>query len=139
MAWTQGRTEERDVLFAPARAGAAISPYRILKKGTDPDEVIVATNQNDFFEGVSGDASENGAATYAEHDPVQMKYNGIVFVEMSGSGLRGDRVTATAGGKGIKHTSQAGSWILGAATKAWSDGDVIPVEICKHYIGTYAT
>lgn len=139
MAWTQGRTEERDVLFMPVRAGAALSPYRLLKAGTDADEVIVATNQNDFIEGVSGDASENGKATYEEHDPIQMKYDGVVFVEMSGTGDRDDRVTAGAAGVGAKHTSLPGSWIFGVATKAWVDGDIIPVEVCKHYIGTYAT
>lgn len=139
MAWTQGRTEERDVLHAPVRAGAAVNPYRLLKAGTDADEVIVATNQNDFIEGVSGDGSENGKATYAEHDPIQMKYSGIVYVEMSGTGTRGARITAGAGGVGVEHTSLPGSWILGVATKAWADGDIIPVEICKHYIGTYAT
>lgn len=139
MAFTAGRTEERDKKFAPARAGAAISPYRILKAGTDPDEVIHATNQNDFFEGISGDASENGAATYAEHDPVQMVYAGIAYIHMSGSGSRGDMITATAAGKGVAFTSQAGSWIIGVATKAFVDGDIIPVEICKFYIGTYAT
>jgi hypothetical protein len=139
MAFNAGRTEERDVKVAPAKAGAAVSPYRILKAGTDPDEVIHATNQNYFFEGVSGDASENGKATYEEHDPIEMKYSGIVYVEMTGSGSRGDRVTAGAAGVGAKHTSQAGAWILGVATQNWVAGQVIPVEICKHYIGTYAT
>jgi hypothetical protein len=139
MAYTSGITEERDVKVMSARAGAAVSPYRILQGGTDSDEVIHATNQNNFLVGVSGNGSENGKATYEENDPIAMKYGGIVYVEMSGTGSRGDRITAGAAGVGVKHTSLPGSWILGVATKAWKDGEVIPVEVCKHYIGTYAT
>ena len=139
MGYNAGCTEERDVKTMPAKAGAAVSPYRILKAGTDPDEVIHATNQNSFFVGVSGNASENGAATYANHDPIEMKYAGVVYVEMSSSGNRGDRVTATTAGVGVKHTTQAGSWILGVAMQDWTYGQIIPVELCKHYIGTYAT
>jgi len=139
MGYNAGMTEERDVLFMPARAGAAVSPYRILKAGTDPDEVIHNTNQNLFPIGVSGNASENGAATYAEHDPIKVKYSGVVYLEMTGTGSRGDKITSGAAGVGAKHTSQAGSWIIGVATQDWTSGQIIPVEICKHYIGTYAT
>jgi hypothetical protein len=139
MSYSAGITEERDVKVMPGRAGAAINPYRILKAGTDPDEVIHNTNQNLFPVGVSGNASENGKATYEENDPVAIKYDGMVYVEMTGTGSRGDRVTSGAAGVGAKHTTQAGSWILGVATQDWTSGQVIPVEFCKHYIGTYAT
>jgi hypothetical protein len=139
MSYTEGRGEERNILLAPVKAGAAVDPHKILKAGTDADEVIHATNQNNFFEGVSGNASENGAATYAEHDPIKMKTHGTVYVKMSGTGSRGDRVTSGAAGVGIKHTSQQGAYILGHAIKDWKDGEIIPVEINKYYIGTYAT
>jgi len=139
MGFGSGITEERDVCTLKGRAGAAVSPYRILKAGTDFDEVILATNQNYPFEGVSNNASENGAATYAEHDPVVIKYSGIVYVEMSGTGTRHDRVTATTAGKGIKHTTQQGAWILGFAEQDWTDGQIIPVRITQFYIGSYAT
>jgi hypothetical protein len=139
MSYESGITEERDVKKMPGRCGAAVSPYRILKAGTDADEVIHATNQNSFLIGVSGNASENGASTYLENDPVAIKYQGIVYVEMTGTGSRGDRVTSGADGKGAKHTTLPGSWILGVATQDWTDGQIIPVEIQKFYLGTYAT
>lgn len=139
MAFNSGITEERDVKLMPARAGAAVSPYRILQAGTDGDEVIHATNQNNPLLGVSGNASENGKATYEEDDPIKMKYAGVVYVEMSGTGSRGARVTAGAAGVGVAHTTLPGSYILGIATQDWTDGQIIPVEITKFYIGTYAT
>jgi len=139
MAFNKGITEERDVKLMPGRCGAAVSPYRILQAGTDPDEVIHATNQNNFLVGVSGNASENGASTYVENDPIAIKYSGVAYVEMTGTGSRGDRITAGAAGVGAKHTTLPGSWILGIATQDWTDGQIIPVEITKFYIGTYAT
>lgn len=139
MAYNAGITEERDVKTMPARAGAAVNPYRILRAGSDSDEVIQASNQNYAFLGVSGNASEVGKTSYEEHDPIAMKYSGVVYVEMTGTGSRGDRVTSGANGLGAKHTTQAGAWILGVATKDWTNGEIIAVEICKHYIGTYAT
>ena len=139
MGYDNGRTEERNIQYAPARAGAAVNPYRILKAGTDPDEVIQATNQNYFFEGVSGNCAEVGGTSYAEHDPIKMKVAGFVYIEMAGTGSRGDRITSDSVGRGVQHTSQAGAYIIGHATKDWTAGEIIVVEINKYYIGTYAT
>jgi hypothetical protein len=139
MAYNAGIVEEKDVLTLQGRCGAAVSPYRLLKAGTDPDEVIHATNQNSPFEGVSDNASENGAATYLENDPIRIKYRGIIYIEMTGTGDRGDRVTSGATGLGAKHTTQQGAWIFGFAEQAWTSGQIIPVRECQHYIGSYAT
>lgn len=139
MGYDYGMTEERDVKKLPAKCGAAILPYRLLKAGTLADEVIVATNQNAPFEGVSGNGSEVGKVSYETGDPIAVKYTGIIYISMSGVGLRGDRVTATAAGQGIKHTTQQGAYIFGIAMEAWTDGQVIPVKECQFYIGTYAT
>jgi len=130
MAYKAGITEERDVKTFSGRAGAAISPFRILTGGTDPDEVIAATSGTVFPVGVSGDASENNKATYAEDDYVNVKYDGIVFIEMSSTGNRYDRLVATTGGKGLKHVAAvAGVYGIGFAMEAWTDGQIIPVMI----------
>lgn len=138
MAFTVGLGEERDVKTLSARAGAAIGLYRILQAGTDGDEVIQATAGTQFPIGVSGDASElPSKATYEENDSVEAKYDGIVYIEMSGSGARGDRVMATTGGKGLKHLQSDGIYVIGHAMKAWADGDVIPIMIDRYMITNF--
>jgi|GEM_PF-2220781 len=137
MAWDAGQGEERHVMTINARAGATVAPYRICKKGTDPDEVIVTTAGTDMPIGVSGNASENNAATYAEHDPIALKVYGIVYVEMSGVGLRSDRVMPTASGKGLRHVNTDGVYVLGFAMEAWTDGQIIPVMIDRFFVGDY--
>ena len=140
MAYASGQTEERHVKTMPGRAGAAILDYRILQAGTDPDEVIEATAGTQFPIGVSGNASETTTkASYEENDPVAVKYDGVVFVSMEGTGARGDRVMATTAGQGTEHTTEDGVYILGHATQAWADGDVIPVMIDRYYIGDFVT
>ena len=135
MAWDAGITEERDVLLLPARAGAAISPHRIVIAGTDADEVEAASDGSVYPIGVSGDGSEVNKGTYAENDSVNVKYAGIVKLSMSGTGSRGNRVTATTNGQGTAHDIQTeGVWVLGIAMESWTSGQVIPVLIDRHLI-----
>jgi hypothetical protein len=127
MAYTKGITEERHIKLMPAKAGAAVSPYRILANGTDPDEVIHAAGSGVTPLGVSGNASENHASTYAEHDPIEMRYDGVMYIEMAGTGSRADRVMADSVGKGTRHGNSVGAWCCGIATKDWVAGEIIPV------------
>jgi hypothetical protein len=135
MAWNAGITEERDVLILPARADGTISPYRIVIAGTDADEVQDASSGTSFPIGVSGDGSENNKGTYADHDPVNVKYAGIVKIAMTSTGARGDRVVATTNGEGTRHDMQTeGVWIIGYAMESWTDNQVIPVLINRQLI-----
>jgi len=135
MAYTKGITEERDVKCMAARCGAAVNIHRILAKGTDPDEVIQAAGGGVTPLGVSGNAAENHAATYVENDPVEMKYSGVVYIEMAGAGVRGDRVMADSVGRGIRHVNTDGVWVVGIATKLWAAGEIIAVQLAPQYIG----
>lgn len=134
MAYEKGITEERDKCKLPARADGEIAPYRIVVPGTEPEDVAQASTPTEYTVGISENASENGKASYEDGDPVTVAYGGIKYLEMSSIGDRGDRVMSDAEGKGVKHSSQDNVWIIGAATQAWTDGQIIPVEIIKQYI-----
>jgi len=135
MAYEGGITEERDLLFLPAKAGAAIGTYRIVQADTDVDEVKAATAGTQYPLGITGDGGENGAASYAENDSLALRYGGISYLKMSGTGTRHQRVMATTGGAGIAHTSQDNVWTIGEAMQAWEDGQEIPVLIDRQFIG----
>jgi hypothetical protein len=136
MSYEGGITEERDIKELPGRCGAAINPYRIVTADTDVDEVKASTSPTTEFPlGISGDAGENGAATYAENDPIAIRYSGVSYLKMSGTGTRHQRVMATTGGAGIAHTSQDNCWIIGVALQAWEDGQECPVLIQRQFIG----
>jgi len=138
MAFAEGRTEERDKKMMPCNAGAAISPYRICQKDSgDATEVIAATAGSQFPVGVTGDASENGKTTYAENDPIQLVYEGVAYVELGGTVAQDDRIIASTGGVGVKHTTSDGVYIFGHAMKAGVSGDIIPVLIQRYYIGDF--
>jgi hypothetical protein len=135
MAYDKGITEERDILYLPAKADGAISPYRIVVAGTDADEVAAASAATVFPIGVSGDGSENNKGTYADHDTVNVKYSGIVKISMSGTGSRGGRVVATTAGQGTAHDiTTEGVYIFGYAMESWTSGQVIPVLIQRQLI-----
>lgn len=130
MGYDAGLTGERDLLILSARAGAAINPFRILKLGTDADEVEAAADGTVWPVGISGDGSENNKGTYAENDYVNVKYSGIAKLSMSGTGSKGDRVVATTGGQGTRHAMDTeGVYIIGFATEDWTNGQVISVLI----------
>jgi len=137
MGWDEGTTEERDVLTMPAKAGAAVAIYRILKKGVAANEVLVTTAGTDMPQGVSGNASEDNKATYATGDYIALKYMGIVYIKMSGVGLRNDRVMPTANGLGLRHVNTDGVYVIGFAMEAWTDGQIIPVMIDRFFVGDY--
>lgn len=135
MAWNKGITEERDISLLPAKADGAISPYRIVVAGTDPDEVAAASAATVYPLGVSGDGSENNKGTYADGDSVNVKYSGIVRLEMSGTGSRHGRVVATTGGLGLAHSIETeGVYVFGIAMEDWTSGQIISVLIDRYLI-----
>ncbi len=132
MAYTSGLTEQRDLITLQGVAEEAIGVYRIVTGGVATDGVVAATDEDDYPLGITGDAGENGKASYESGDPVVVRYGGIAYLTMSGTGSKFDLVTATAGGKGAEFGSVSGQttgWCIGVATKAWVDGEVIPVII----------
>lgn len=138
MAFDIGNTEERHVKEMPGKTGAAVGKYRILKKGTNGDEFIQATAGSDFPFGVSGNNSENQTENaYSSGKPIKVKYDGVIFVEMAGTGVRGDRVMSDSDAKGVRHVNTDGVYVIGNATKAWTDGEIIPVIFRPYFVGDY--
>jgi hypothetical protein len=140
MAWTGGQGEERDVKTLNGVAEATIAKYTIVSNGTATDGIINAAGGTVFPLGVAGNGSENGADGYSTtNKQMAVKYSGIVFVKMAGAGVRGDRVMSNASGEGIRHDGTDGVYVLGFATKAWADGDVIPVIIDRFFVGDHTS
>lgn len=131
MAWTAGHTEERDVKKLPANAEAEINPHRIVTAGTLPGDIKQATAATQWPMGVSGDASLQHSTKFATGDQVDVKYDGVVYVEMSSTGSRGAVVAATSAGKGVTLAVSAGEekYGIGFAMEAWTDGQIIPVMV----------
>jgi len=133
MAYTAGITEQKDLLKIQGVAEDAIEVYRIVTGGTAADGVVSATSTAVYPLGISGDAGENGKSSYASGDPVAIRYSGISYLKMSGTGSRFALVIATTGGAGKARKAETG-WCVGVATKDWSDGEIIPVIIHQVYI-----
>lgn len=138
MAYTSGLTEQKDLLKIQGVAEDAIGVYRIITGSTASDGVVAATSTSVYPLGISGDAGENGKASYEANDPVAIRYSGISYLKMSGSGSRFALVIATTGGAGKARTSETG-WCIGIATKDWTDGEIIPVIIHQIYIESATT
>jgi hypothetical protein len=134
MAYTTGVTEQHDVKSYQARAGAAFAPYTILSKGTDSDEVINATSGASWPSGISGNGSENNAATYVEDDPVIVNYAGIVFLKLGGTVARDGAIISGAAGVGMPLKSATDVFVIGHAMKSGVSGDIIPVMINRYFI-----
>ena len=140
MTWQAGITEERDKLYLPVEAESTISPYRICTFDTDTHEVRHAEAGTEFALGVSGDGSEVGSTSYADGDKLALTYAGIVYIEMSGSGYKGNRIIATTSGKGTKHYNTEGVCVLGYVMQNFNDGDIVPVLIDRYWTGdSFAT
>lgn len=135
MSYSPGVTEEKDVKTLISFCEGAIAPYTFVKIGSSDVQVIENDTANGFCLGVSGNASENGKNTYEDEDPIAVKYEGIVYVEMAGTGSMGSRVVSDATGKGVEHTTLDEVNVFGYALQAWTDGMVIPILVSRCFIG----
>ena len=101
--YREGMTEERHVKTVQSICGAAIGYYRIVQQQHGSQmNVIASTSGVQFPIGVTRDNSENPTkTTYEANDPVELAYDGIVYVTMEGSGYRSNRVMAGTDGKGV--------------------------------------
>lgn len=75
-------------------AQAALTRGQIVKHGTADDTCAVAADSSTEQLGVAHLDCDSG-------DPATIATSGVVLVLMSASGTRGDKVTATTGGKGV--------------------------------------
>ena len=138
MAYVDGITEERHVMTMPCIADDEIQLYRIVQAAAVANEVKAATSGVQYPIGITRDASENGKAVYEAEDPIELAIYGVAYLEMYSNGFRGDKIMATAGGLGARHTTQDGVYIIGNASKNWKSGEVIPIIIDRYMVGDFS-
>lgn len=101
-------------------AGGAISPFRIVKPGSNDGEVVQAAAATDALMGV---CESVGPASGERCDIVKA---GIADVEFGGTVTRGGPVTSDANGKAVAAAPSAGSnvRIVGFAEVSAVSGDI---------------
>lgn len=106
-------------------AGAAISPYRIVKVGANDGEVLQAAAATDYLMGV---CESVGPASGERCDIVKA---GLADVEFGGAVARGKPVTSDADGKAVEAAPAAGSnvRIIGFAEVSAVAGDIAAIQI----------
>lgn len=137
MAFVLGNSQSKPTLEINATAESAIEDYRIVTWGNSSDVVKPATAATVIPLGVSKQAKDLHSTTnYATGYTVDIVVDGIAYIKMDGSGLRGNPVIATTGGKGTKVTfNSADQYCIGIALKNWNDGEICPVLIRFFHIG----
>jgi hypothetical protein len=116
----------KTILMENLEAGAAISPYRIVKPGAADNKAIQAAAVSDAMFGV---ADSLGAA--AAGDRVDVITSGVAEVELGGTVTRGGMITSDANGKGVAAAPAAGTnnRVIGIARVSGVSGDIIDVQL----------
>lgn len=106
-------------------AGGAISPYRIVKMGSDDDSVVQGAAATDSLMGVAdGLGAESGQR-------VDVILQGTAEVTYGGSVTRGALLTCDASGRAVAAAPAAGSnvRIIGIALVSGVSGDVATILV----------
>ena len=101
------------------RADGAVTEYRIVKPGTNEDDVAMATGVSENFIGVA-------QHTVADNERVRVMEIGISKVEYGGTVAYGDPLTSDANGRAVVAAPAAGAnnSIIGYARAAGVLGDI---------------
>lgn len=110
------------VLSKSFDAGAAISPYRIVKPGAADSAVLQGAAATDALVGV---CMEVGPAS---GERVDIIVSGVAEVQLGGTVARGDWITSNGTGQGIA-TTTAANQVIGRALASGVANDIIPVLI----------
>lgn len=113
------------VLARNYTAGAAISPFRIVKMGSNDGEVVQAAAATDLLMGVTGELGP------ASGERIDIQKIGIARIEFGGTVTRGNAVTSDANGKAVAAAPAAGAnaRIIGFAEVSAVSGDIADVFI----------
>jgi len=106
------------------KAGAAISPYRIVKFGSDSLHVIQGAAATDTTIGIN--QCPQAAAT---EDQVMVALQGIGKVELGGTVVRGDLLTSDSVGRALASLAVPTDRVIGVALDSGGTGTVIRVSI----------
>jgi hypothetical protein len=109
-------------------AGGNIFQYRIVKPGSNNDDVVLATASSSVLLGVVGaeDGALDASPMVVDNDQVDVHVAGIVLVKCGGTITRGDRLTSDATGKAVT-TTTGGHRVIGTALHSGVLFDLIPV------------
>lgn len=93
----------------------SLTKYRLVKLGTNADEVVAATADTDVLFGVTDESADATAG-----NPVGVVIGGIVKVSIASASTKGGYIGATAAGQGILVTADKKSyiWVLLETTTA---------------------
>ena len=116
------------LLIKSFAAGAATSPFRIVKFGADDRHVIQATAATDGLLGVTNELPANAAEQLAD-----VILQGIAEVELGGTVALTDKVTADSVGRGVAAAPATGvnNRVIGLPLIAGVSGDIIPVLLAQ--------
>ena len=101
-------------------AQGTIPPYRLVKFGSADRTVVIAAAATDLLIGVTGRYKDNVVAG----GQVDVIRDDFCEVELGGTVVRGEALTADASGKAITATV-AGSRVIGYAEVSGVAGDII--------------
>ena len=106
------------------KAGAAVSPYRIVKFGTDSLHVIQGAAATDTTIGIN----QSPQAAAAE-DQVMIAFSGLGKVELGGTVVRGALLTSDSVGRALASLAVPTDRVICVALDSGGTGTVIRVSI----------
>jgi hypothetical protein len=103
-------------------AGAAVSPYRIVKPGATDANVVQGAAATDKLIGVGDSLGASSGETF------DVILDGIALVKAGGTIAFGDPITSDATGQAVASTTQ-GNRVVGYAMESAVAGDLVGVRI----------
>lgn len=113
-------------------ASAAISPYTVVKFGSDDNTVSPATATTDLLIGVIDEAGHT-ATDVTNGSLCNITVSGIAELKIGAAVTRGQRLSINTSGQGVTAAPVTGvnAQIIGVALKSGAASDVIPVLLSQ--------
>jgi len=103
----------------------SLTKYRIVKVGTNADEVVAATANTDVMFGVT-----NESADATTGNPVGVYMDGVVKLTIASASTKGGYITATTGGKGVLTTTNLQKYVGILLETTTASDQVAQVLLC---------
>lgn len=105
----------------------SLAPFRLVKLGTDANDVVAATADTDVIIGVT----DEGCDSTADNE-VNVLLSGVVKLCIASASTKGGYITATTGGKGVLTTTNLKK-VVGILLETTTESDQIAqVLLCPH-------
>lgn len=103
----------------------SLTKYRIVKVGTNADEVVAATANTDVMFGVT-----NESADATTGNSVGVYLDGVVKLTIASASTKGGYITATTGGKGVLTTTNLQKYVGILLETTTASDQVAQVLLC---------